>query len=76
MTCDGNLWWNAMTHINDSDAVAAKHQLSSTLTNPLHKNKQQYNELSNTLGWSMKIETMLTSVKAWSALWDVAEFSG
>jgi hypothetical protein len=57
-----------MTHINGSDAVAMKHQPSSTLMDPLHKNKWQYNELSDTLGWSMKIEIMLTSAKAQSAL--------
>jgi hypothetical protein len=57
-----------MTHIDGSDAVTVKHQLLSTLTDPLHKNKRQYDELSNTLGWSMKIETMLTSAKPQSAL--------
>jgi hypothetical protein len=53
-----------MTHIDGSDAVAAKRQSSSTLVGPLHKNKRQYKELSDTLGWSTEIETMLTSVKA------------
>jgi hypothetical protein len=76
MTCGGSLWWNAMTHIDGSNAVATKRQLLSTLADPQHKNKWQYKELSDTLGWSTKIETMLTSAKAWSTLWDVAEFDG
>jgi hypothetical protein len=57
-----------MTHIDGSDAVAVKCQPSSTLMDPLHKNEQQYKELSNTLGWSREIETMLTSVNAQSVL--------
>jgi hypothetical protein len=65
-----------MTHINSSDVVAVKRQPSSTLVDPLHKNKRQYNELSDTLGWSMKIEAMLTSAKARSTLWDVVELGG
>jgi hypothetical protein len=63
-----------MIKINGSDVVATKHQPSSTLADPLHRNKRQYIELSDTLGWSTKIEIMLTSANAWSALWDVAEF--
>jgi hypothetical protein len=43
---------------------------------PLHKNEWQYKELSDTLGWSGEIETMLTSVNARSALWDAEEFEG
>jgi hypothetical protein len=65
-----------MTHIDDSDVVAAKHQLLSTIADPLHKNEHQYKELSDTLGWSREIETMLTSVNTLSALWDVVEFDG
>jgi hypothetical protein len=57
-----------MTHIDGSDAVAVKCQPSSTLVDPLHKNEQQYKELSDTLGWSREIETMLTSVNAQSVL--------
>jgi hypothetical protein len=48
-----------MTHINGSDAVAAK---------------CQYKELSDTLGWSREIKTSLTLVKARSVLWDAVEF--
>jgi hypothetical protein len=65
-----------MTHIDGSDVVAAKRQPSSTLVDPLHKNKRPYKELSDTLGWSMKIEAMLTSAKARSMLWDVVELGG
>jgi hypothetical protein len=65
-----------MTHIDDSDALAAKRQPSSTLVDPLHKNEWQYKELSDTLGWSGEIETMLTSANARSALWDAEEFEG
>jgi hypothetical protein len=65
-----------MTHIDGYDAVAVKHQSSSTLVDPLHKNEQQYKELSDTLGWSREIETRLTSVKARSTLWYAAEFDG
>jgi hypothetical protein len=64
-----------MTHIDGSDAAAAKRQPSSTLADPLHKNKLRYKELSDTLGWSREIETMLTSVSARSTLWDAVEFS-
>jgi hypothetical protein len=63
-------------HIDDFDAVAAKHQPLSALANPLHRNKCQYKELSDILGLSTKIEIMLTSVKARSALWDAAVFGG
>jgi hypothetical protein len=65
-----------MGHIDGSDAVAVKRQSSSTLTNPLHKNERQYKELSDTLEWSTEVETILTSAKARSAWWDVAEFGG
>jgi hypothetical protein len=65
-----------MTHIDSSDAVAVKCQSSSTLEDPLHKNAHQYKELSDTLGWSREIETMLTSTNTRSALWDATEFSG
>jgi hypothetical protein len=64
-----------MAHIDGSDAVAAKHQLSSTLADPLHKNAWQYKELSDTLGWGRELETTLTSLNARSTLWDVAEFA-
>jgi hypothetical protein len=63
-----------MTHIDGSDAVAVKCQPLSTVVDPLHKNEWQYKELSDTLGWSREIETMLTSANAQSALWDMAEF--
>jgi hypothetical protein len=65
-----------MTQIDDSDAVAVKHQPSSTLVDHVHKNEWQYKELSDTLQWSREIETRLTSVKARSVLWDAAEFRG
>jgi hypothetical protein len=65
-----------MSHINGSDAVAVKCQSLSTLADPLQKNKQQYKELSDTLGWSTETTTLLTSSKARSMLWDVAEFDG
>jgi hypothetical protein len=41
-----------MTHVDGSDAVIVKHQSSSTLVDPLHKNERQYKELSDTLGSS------------------------
>jgi hypothetical protein len=56
-----------MTHIDGSDAVAAKCQPSSTLVGPLHKNEWQYKELSDSLGWSKQIETKLTSMNTRSA---------
>jgi hypothetical protein len=65
-----------MTHINDSDAVAAKRQQSNTLADPLHKYECQYKELSDTLVWSREIETMLTLANARSVLWDAAKFDG
>jgi hypothetical protein len=65
-----------MTHINGSNTFVVKRQSSSALANPLHKNEQQYKELSDTLGWNREIETMLTSVNAQSVLWDAAEFDG
>jgi hypothetical protein len=65
-----------MGHIDGSDAVASKRQSSSTLTDHLNKNEQQYKELSDRLEWSTEVETMLTSAKARSAWWDVAEFGG
>jgi hypothetical protein len=65
-----------MAHIDSSDAVAVKCQPSSTLVDPLHKNERQYKELRDTLGWSTEVETILTLAKAWSTLWDAAEFGG
>jgi hypothetical protein len=70
------MWWNGMGHIDGSDAVAVKRQSSSTLADPLHRNEWQYKEFSDTLRWSTEIETMLTSAKARSTLWDAAEFGG
>jgi hypothetical protein len=43
---------------------------------PLHKNEWKYKELSDILGWTTEVETMLTSTKARSALWDAVEFGG
>jgi hypothetical protein len=63
-----------MGHIDSSDAVAAKCQLLSTLVDPVHGNEWQYKEFNDTLQWSTEVETILTSVKARSALWDVVEF--
>jgi hypothetical protein len=65
-----------MTHIDGSDAVAVKHQPSSTLGDHLLKNERQHKEYSDTLGWSREIESMLTLTNAWNVLWDAAEFDG
>jgi hypothetical protein len=72
--CCRSLWWDGLGHIDGSDTVTAKCQSSSTLADPLHKNIRQIKEFSDIVRWSTEIETMLTSMKARSALWDTTVF--
>jgi hypothetical protein len=65
-----------MGHIHASDVVAVKHELSSTLADLYTKidDKTIYSMIHyDRLG---KLKIRLTSVKAWSVLWDAVEFGG
>jgi hypothetical protein len=65
-----------MGHIHASDVVAVKYELSSTLADLYTKidDKTIYSIIHyDQLG---KLKIRLTSVKAWSVLWDAVEFGG